>query len=185
VIDLATGGGDVPRTILRWAKRRGHNLHVVGLDLHAATAAAAADGERDDRLRIVRGNALDPPFADHSFDYAITSLFLHHLSDDDAVGVLSNMDRLTRRGVIAGDLLRHKRAYAWIKLLTIGANPMVRHDAAVSVRQAFLEPEIESMRRRAGLNYVRLHQHFGHRFILAGEKDGALNPGAPLVDNGL
>jgi hypothetical protein len=72
--------------------------------------------------------------------------------------------------VIAADLLRHRRAYAWISLFTLWANPMVRHDARVSVAQAFTRSEVLRMRDAAGLGYARYRRHFGHRFALAGEK---------------
>ena len=175
IVDVATGSGDIPRAILRWARRRGIDVRVVGVDLHATTvaAAAAADGDADgcrERPRIVRADALDLPFADGSFDYAITNMFLHHLSDDQAVTVLKDMARVASRGIIAADLLRHRRAYAWITLFTLWANPMVRHDARVSVAQAFSEAEVLALRDRAGLGFASLHRHFGHRFVLAGEK---------------
>jgi hypothetical protein len=81
------------------------------------------------------------------------------------------MDRLARRGVIVADLLRHRRAYAWITAFTLLANPMVRHDARISVKQAFTGPEICALRDQAGLRYATYHRHFGHRFVLAGERD--------------
>jgi hypothetical protein len=97
-------------------------------------------------------------------------MFLHHLSDDDAVTVLRQMDRVASRGVIVADLLRNRRAYAWITLLTALAGPMVRHDARVSVAQAFTHAEALALRQRAGIEYTRYFHHFGHRFVLAGEK---------------
>jgi hypothetical protein len=72
--------------------------------------------------------------------------------------------------VIVADLLRDRRAYFWIKLFTTMSNPMVRHDAAVSVAQAFTKAEVLSMRDQAGLGYTSFYRHFGHRFVLAGEK---------------
>lgn len=171
VIDFATGSADVPRAILRWGARSGFDLRVVGVDLHATTARAAlADHPPDRRLRIVRADVLQLPFADGSFDYATTSLFLHHLDDDDAVRVLAGMERAARRGIIAGDLLRRRRAYAWIKLFSAFANPMVRHDGPASVAQAFTRDEILALRDRAGVGFADYHEHFGHRFVLAGEK---------------
>jgi hypothetical protein len=47
---------------------------------------------------------------------------------------------------------------------------MIQHDATVSVAQALSAPEVLALRDRAGLSYTRLHRHFGHRFVLAGEK---------------
>jgi ubiquinone/menaquinone biosynthesis C-methylase UbiE len=168
IVDLATGSGDVPRAILRWAQKNNFDIQIVGIDRHATTAASARGNEPN--LQIIRGDVLEMPLADASFDYAITGMFLHHLADSEVVGVFKTMDRVSRRGVIAADLLRHPRAYFWIQLFTAFSNPMVRHDAAVSVAQAFNEPEILALRDQAGLKYARFHRHFGHRFVLAGEK---------------
>ena len=171
IVDFATGSADVPRATLRWAGRHGHDVRVVGIDLHPLTARAALDGQpREPRLSIVRADALRAPFADGSFDYALCSMFLHHLSDDDAVRVLREMDRVARRGIIAADLLRTRRAYAWISLFTLLARPMIKHDARVSVAQAFSAAEVEGIGRAAGVDYARYHAHFAHRFALAGER---------------
>jgi 2-polyprenyl-3-methyl-5-hydroxy-6-metoxy-1,4-benzoquinol methylase len=171
ILDVATGSGDVPRAILRWAAKRKLNAHVTGIDLHAKTIREASD-IHDNRLHFVQGDALNLPFADGSFDYAITSLFLHHLDEDQIVTVLSEMNRVSRRGIIAGDLIRTKRAYFWITLFSLFSTPMVRHDGRASVAQALTRPEILSLRNRAGVDYASYHKHFAHRFLLVGQKPG-------------
>jgi 2-polyprenyl-3-methyl-5-hydroxy-6-metoxy-1,4-benzoquinol methylase len=170
LIDFATGSADIPRAILAWADRRGFDVRIVGVDLHDATAAFARRHVRDPRLSIVRADVLDLPFDAGSFDYALTAMFLHHLSDADAVRVLRAMDRVSRRGIIAADLIRNRRAYRWVSLFTLASNPMVRHDAKVSVQQAFSPEEVVRLRDEAGIGYAAFHRHFGHRFVLAGEK---------------
>jgi ubiquinone/menaquinone biosynthesis C-methylase UbiE len=171
ILDFATGSADVPLAVVKWARRRGFDVRVVGIDLHETTCELARAATREEpAIEIVRGDALDPPFDACSFDYALCSMFLHHLSDDEAARVLAAMGRVARRGVIAADLLRRRRAYAWISLFTLMSNPMVRHDARVSVAQAFDEAEVLTLRDRAGLDFTRLHRHFGHRFVLAGER---------------
>ena len=129
-----------------------------------------AERTNDPRLRIVQANVLDLPFETGEFDYALTAMFLHHLDDEDVVRVLATMGRVARRGVIAADLLRNARAYAWITAFTLLSNRMIRHDAHVSVQQAFTPEEIIAVRDRAGIGFAQYHQHFGHRFVLAGEK---------------
>ena len=83
------------------------------------------------------------------------------------------MRTVARRGIVAADLLRHARAYAWISLLTLMSNPVVRHDARVSVAQAFSKAEALQLRDRANLQFAQFYTHFGHRFVLAGEKPDA------------
>lgn len=167
ILDVATGSADVPRAILKWAARRGFSVQVIGVDLHAKTARAAID---EGNVRIVQANAIRLPFADGSFDYAIASLFLHHLDEADIVSVLREMGRVAARGLVVGDLVRHRRAYLGVSLLTLLANPMVRHDGRVSVAQAFTRAEIIALRDQAGVAFAEYHRHSGYRFVLAGEK---------------
>lgn len=170
ILDLATGSADIPRAIMKWADRNGFNIRIVGVDRHAITADTAAAGDHDPRLQIVQADVFDLPFAPASFDYVLTAMFLHHLDEAQAITVMKHMNSLARRGVIVADLLRHSRAYAWISIFTLFANPMVRHDARASVAQSFRKNEVLRMQAEAGLNFARYHRHFGHRFVLAGEK---------------
>lgn len=173
IIDLATGSADIPRAILGWATANNFDVRIVAVDRHAVTARTAAAQSHDPRLQIVQADVFSLPFADQSFDYALTAMFLHHLDEAGIASVLRSMDRLARRGIIAADLLRHRRAYVWIKLLTLFTSRMIRHDATVSVAQALSAPEVLALRDQAGLSYANLHHHFGHRFVLAGEKGSA------------
>ena len=174
VLDVATGSGDVPAALLAWARRAGRSVRVVGLDLHAGTLdlaaahltsvpAAAAGGVA---VPLVRGDALALPFADGAFDVVMTSMFLHHLPDAAVVAALREMARVAGHAVVAADLVRHPRAYAGIWLLTAASGPLLRHDARVSVRQAFTPDEIRRLAFAAGLRGAKTRLHFGHRFVL-------------------
>jgi ubiquinone/menaquinone biosynthesis C-methylase UbiE len=172
ILDIGTGSADIPLAILRWADRRGFNVRIVAIDLNPQIVLEAAAAVRDPRLTILRADALCVPFADGSFDYAITSMFLHHLDDADARQALSEMGRVAKRGIIASDLLRHRSAYAFIWLFTTLSNPMVKHDARVSVAQSFNREEILGLRDGAGVGFAEYSVHYMHRFVLAGEKSG-------------
>jgi ubiquinone/menaquinone biosynthesis C-methylase UbiE len=139
-------------------------------DPHPDPLPVRRERGQDCRLAFVQADALRLPFAGGSFDYALTAMFLHHLDDAPAAAVLREMARVSRRGIVAADLLRHRRAYAWISLFTLGAGPMVRHDARASVAQAFTKAEVLRLRDEAGVGFARYYRHFGHRFALAGER---------------
>ena len=170
LLDVATGSADIPRAVLRWADRAGKGVRVTGLDLHEQTLRLARQHVPDPRLTLVRGDALALPFDDHSFDYVLCGMFLHHLPEAAAVAAVREMDRVARRGVVVADLLRSRRAFAWITLFTLAAGRMVRHDARGSVAGAFTAAELVALRDRAGAGYATAHRHFGHRLVLAGER---------------
>jgi ubiquinone/menaquinone biosynthesis C-methylase UbiE len=163
ILDVATGSGDVPRAMLKtWL---GRPVTVTGVDLHAATLRSAAEGKPDPRLTFMRADATALPFADRSFDFVLGSMFLHHLPDPATVAVLKEMNRVARHGIIVADLLRSRRAYAWITLFTIAANPMVRHDARSSVAAAYTVEELRSLFEAAGISGSESARHFGHRVV--------------------
>jgi ubiquinone/menaquinone biosynthesis C-methylase UbiE len=171
ILDIATGPADTPRAIVAWGRRRGFDVRVVGIDNHPYTAAfAAREGGFDPRLQIIQADALNMPLEDGSFDYVMTTGFLHHLSDEEAAALLRKMDQLATRGVMIADLLRDRRLYWAINTISYQTDAMFRHDAIASVIQAFSRREIMSLRSRAGIGYTGYQWHFGHRFVLAGEK---------------
>jgi hypothetical protein len=160
VLDVAAGAADIPREL----QRRHPHLTCIAFDL-AAWVQPLASG-----LPRIRGDVRWFPFRDRSVDYIITTHFFHHLTDDQIVGVLREFDRVARRGLIVNDLLRNRRALFWIKLFTLGANRYVKYDGPLSVKKGFTVAEIEGLARRAGLDWLRVRRHFGHRLTLAGER---------------
>ena len=173
IVDWGTGGADIPRAIVRWARRCGFSVEIVGVDNHPAVleyARGACQGYPE--IRIVTGDLAHLPAVQEPFDYAIASLCLHHLSDETIVDLLRKSDRFIQRGIILNDLKRSARAWAWIWALTrlLPAHPIVQHDGPLSVRNAFTKRELEYLARQAGLSYLQVRTHFGYRLTLAGEK---------------
>ena len=140
ILDWGTGGADMPRALVRWARRRGYDLHIVGIDQDAVTAQCARRACRDyPEIEIVHADARAFTADPGSFDYAISSLTLHHLSPEAIVDVLRSSDRLVKRGIVMNDLRRSARAWAWIWIMSrvFGWHSMVQHDGPLSVRRAF------------------------------------------------
>ncbi len=160
VLDVAAGAGDMARSLaLRFP-----NAMLVALDM---SEMMLSFGEG---LRRVRADGRCLPFADKSVDYVTTTHFFHHLTDDEVVSILKEFDRVARRGIIVNDLLRSRRALAWISLFTLFANPYVKADGPLSVRRSFTVAEIRALATRSGLDWLKVRVHFGHRFTLAGER---------------
>lgn len=172
ILDLATGGGDIPLAIVRWARSAGHDVQVTALDRHPTTLALARQsaGDLAGDIRWVQADALKPPFAPGSFDYVLANLFLHHLPDIEVLTALRIMDRLATRGMIWNDLWRNRWAWTWARLLTLPAAEMVRQDAVRSVEAGFSRAQVLDLRRRLGLEHLALTSRWGYRFTLAGER---------------
>lgn len=177
LLDVGTGSGDIPLAAVAWARSKGFDLRVTGVDNHHATVALAkAHVAHEPNVTIVLADALDlrSTFSMASFDYVHSALFLHHLSDLKALTVLATMDAIARAGVIWSDLVRSKLHRAAVSIACIGQSRIVQHDARVSFEAGFTKAEVLDMASRCDISYAAYRQPIlWYRFTLAGEKPKA------------
>jgi ubiquinone/menaquinone biosynthesis C-methylase UbiE len=174
VLDVGTGGADIPMALLARATQRDRGLAIVGIDSRpevlaaavvARPAVAATPGLE---LHVGDGRAL--PFADGSFDVVHASLVIHHLSSEAAVPLLHEMGRVARLGVVVNDLERSRLGWigAWLIGHLLTGNRYTRHDAPLSVLRAYRTDEMKVLLQAAGLSPVRtLRRAFGQRYAIA------------------
>ena len=164
VLDVATGAGDVPFGVLRLAEREGLALDIRGCDI-SPIALTAAEGQ-DPKLRLFQCDAVRDPLPT-GFDVATCSLFLHHLSDEDAVTVLSRM-KAAATVVLVNDLSRSRLGFAaaWVGCRLLTRSKVVRFDGPASVRSAFTPAEALALAERAGLAGATVGRRWPFRFLL-------------------
>lgn len=160
LLDVGTGGADIPVSLLADAARRGASLHVTAIEsrleiLEAARIARPAiAGMPGLELVVADGRSL--PYPDGAFDVAHSSMVVHHLEPPDAVALLREMARVARSGVVLNDLVRGRLywATAWVLSHAATRNPLTRNDAPLSVRRAYTRPELRAIVDEAGLRVV-------------------------------
>jgi ubiquinone/menaquinone biosynthesis C-methylase UbiE len=174
MIDVGTGGADIPLALLDRAQVRGRRLRVVGIDSRPEILAAAARANpaitATEGLELHVGDGRRLRFPDRSFDIAHASLVIHHLTPADALALLREMARVARLGVVINDL--HRSRVGWLGAWLIGhlltRNRLTRNDAPLSVRRAYRAAEVADMLRSAGLIPVRtVRGAFGQRYAIA------------------
>src|SRR5260221_6929605 len=148
VLDLATGGGDVPLRLWRRANRAGVPIELAGCDVSPVAVGHAQD--LADRL------GADVRFFVHDvltdslptgYDAVICSLFLHHLNDDQAIEVLRRMAAATTRLVLVNDLARGPAGWllAWAGCHILSRCDVVHADGPQSVAAAFTPAEARAL----------------------------------------
>jgi ubiquinone/menaquinone biosynthesis C-methylase UbiE len=171
VLEIACGAADVPKALIAWGRSRGFDLRVTATDiLPSALDYARRTAPVDPRLRLVCADVERPPFRDGAFDYVTCALFFHHLTDDQIINALKAFDRLATRGIVVNDLVRSRRAYFWSWLVTKPFHPILHHDGPLSIRRSLKPDEMLHLASVAGLPWLSVQRHFGHRMTLAGQK---------------
>lgn len=184
MIDVGTGGADIPLALIDRARAAGTRLSVTATDSRSEVVAAAVLAQprlattADLALRVADGRSL--PFSDRSFDIAHASLVLHHLEPPAVVEVLREMARVARRGIVVNDLVRSRAAWigAWLLGHLATTNRYTRADAPLSVRRAYTAAELTSLIAAAGLRVeAAALDPFRHRMMLAATAGPAAGPG--------
>nr|WP_083350494.1 methyltransferase domain-containing protein [Terriglobus roseus] len=139
IVDVGSGGGDMLRMVESWAKRNNLAVRLTGIDLNPYAARAAAERTpRRSKIAWVTGDAFSYR-PDVPIDLVLSSLFTHHLADEEIVRFLAWMERVTERGWFINDLHREPFPYFGFQLLArvMRWHRFVQHDGPISIRRAF------------------------------------------------
>ncbi len=173
ILDVATGGGDIPLALWQKGKRAGLRLEIVGIDiseraLEFAQRQCAGCGSD---VRFEQWNILQDGLPE-GFDVIVSSLFLHHLTNDQAGQFLAAAAVATKRLVLVNDLRRGRYGLtlAYFAGHVLSSSPVVRLDAIRSVRAAFTMQEALAMAEAAGMKRATVHRRWPARYLLQWRK---------------
>lgn len=172
VLDIGAGSGELLRDTGKFARKQKREAKLFGLELNARSANAILEESKNyEEIKSIQANALALPFADETFDYAISSLFTHHLTDDQIVKTLQEMKRVVRRKIFIIDLHRQPLAYFFYKIfcLAFRISPLVRQDGSLSILRAFKPGELIDLARKAGFEKISVKKIFPFRLVLEAE----------------
>jgi 2-polyprenyl-3-methyl-5-hydroxy-6-metoxy-1,4-benzoquinol methylase len=170
VLDLATGGGDLPLRIWRKARRAGVSVQLAGCDLSPVAIAHAQELARQHGAPIdyfVQDAFQDQPLP--RYDAVMSSLFLHHqTSDDQARLLLRRMAGLADHLVLVNDLVRSPLHFHVARLVCrlLTRSPVVHADGPRSVQAAFTLEEVRQLANEAGLIGATVAWRWPFRFLL-------------------
>lgn len=171
VADLGTGGGDLPRAIIEWARKKQLDIRVIGVDANPFMVDFARDKATEyPEVEFEIADIFSPEFTQRKFDICLCSLICHHFEDEAVVKMLAQLEAQSKLGFVVNDLHRHPLAYYSIQFLTwlLRGSHLVRNDAPLSVLRAFKRKELEELARKARISHFELKWKWAFRYQLIG-----------------
>lgn len=147
LLDVGSGGGDLARALVGWARSDGLRLVVDAVDPDPRAVAFAREQPvaAGVRYRAVDTSALVA--AGERFDLVTSNHLLHHLDPPARDRVLEESRRLARELVVHSDLRRSRLAYlGW----SVAARPAARDsflhtDGLRSIRRSYTPAELAAV----------------------------------------
>lgn len=167
VLDVACGGGDVVVALARRARRAGIRCEFIACDISpVALEIARARAEwANENIEFERRDVLRS--LPEGFDLASCSLFVHHLTADEAAALLRRMADAAGR-VVVNDLRRSRGcfllAHAACRLLT--RSHVVHVDGPLSIAGAFTREELAALCQLVGLTGATIDCRWPCRIVV-------------------
>lgn len=155
VFDIGCGGGDMLRML--WKRIKTHKLDLIGIDLNPWSKQSALSVTPKDAPITIETHNIFAIDTDRRADFIISSLFTHHLSDDELVRFIKWMDHHATKAWFINDLHRHPVPFFFITYATrlFSNNRLIQHDAPVSVARAFTRSDWQDFLTKAGIPATR------------------------------
>jgi 2-polyprenyl-3-methyl-5-hydroxy-6-metoxy-1,4-benzoquinol methylase len=155
ILDIASGAGDGAIGLWRKAVRAGYRLEIDAWDVSlSAVEYARHRAKRSGAgVKFHRIDALETAIPPH-YDVIVSSLFLHHLSADQALQLLLRMAQGVRRMVLINDLRRCRWGFwlAWFATRLLTNSRIVHVDGPRSIEGANSMEEASDLAEKAGLH---------------------------------
>ncbi len=149
LLDVGCGGGDIARSLARWARRDGLRLEVTAIDPdpRAVAFAREATAGLPAQVEVRAATAADLVARGERFHLVISNHVLHHLPPPRLKGFLADLEALASRRIVLADIERSPMGYLLFSLLTppLAHRSFLRTDGLLSIRRSYTAPELREV----------------------------------------
>ena len=155
IVDLGCGNGDMLRRIANMGLQKGYQFELIGIDANADTIAYAAElSNSHNNISYFQLDIFSKEFEELEYDIAVSTLFLHHLKDEEIISKLNLLCKNASLGVVINDLHRNKLAYFLFNIISFFINnKIIRNDGLISILRGFKKDELEHFSKMMGMRF--------------------------------
>jgi len=169
IVDLGCGNGDMLRRVSKLGDRIGYQFKLMGIDANKDSiqyATLLSLGYKN--ITFHQMNIFSEEFKDLTYDIALSTLFLHHLNDEEIIDKLSLLNKQARVGIVVNDLHRNKVAYFLFNIISFFINnKIIRNDGLISIRRGFKKDELVNFANKLQIKSdIRWKWAFRYQWIM-------------------
>lgn len=148
LLDIGSGGGDIPHKLHHWAEAESLDLHITATDTDPrALEYVRQNGNDTAAIEYLQGSARKLLEEGRRFDFVISNHLVHHLSDQQLLEMAGTARGLSTRRVLFNDIERGDLGYVLFGTITFPFFPrsFIREDGLTSIRRSFTRSELRGL----------------------------------------
>jgi SAM-dependent methyltransferase len=169
IADLGCGSGDTMKYIARWARIKGYNVKLTGVDNNEDAISFLQHRCRG--YSEITGICSDyRSYLDsvENVDIVHCSLFCHHLTDGELRELIRMLKSKVKVGFIINDLQRTWLAWIAVRIFTavLNGSELARHDGPLSVLRGFTKDELKALLNGENILNYSISRKWAFRFLV-------------------
>jgi 2-polyprenyl-3-methyl-5-hydroxy-6-metoxy-1,4-benzoquinol methylase len=170
IADLGCGSGATLRHIATWAKQKGINVQLIGIDANPHTIEIAREWSQDFKnisYRVV--DVFSSDFDDFEADIITSCLTLHHFENKSIKDLLVLLSKKAQLGILINDLHRNKLAYRLFQLYckVFVNSDIARKDGLTSILRGFKAEDLKTFSKELNLkHHITWYWAFRYQWII-------------------
>ncbi|MEH6514836.1 methyltransferase domain-containing protein [Maribacter arcticus] len=145
ILDMGCAEGTMLRKLAMEARKRNISLKLLGVDLNKQGLELATYYSTEyPEITYLEADILTADFSPYTIDVVMTTLTLHHFTDEGVVQFVNQFNSLASLGVVINDLERNPIAYYLFKAFSFFfiRTEIAKKDGLLSIRRAFKKKDL-------------------------------------------
>jgi len=145
ILDMGCAEGTMLRKVAAEARKRNIKLHLIGVDLNKQGLELATYYSKEyPEITFLEADILTADFSKWNIDVVMTTLTLHHFSDQGVVQFVNQFNKLASLGVVINDLERSPIAFYLFKAFSFFfiKTEIAKKDGLLSIQRAFKKSDL-------------------------------------------
>lgn len=147
LLDIGTGGGDLPRLLSQLAQKDNLNLKITAIDPDKRAIRFAKSNSDLQNIEYLHADSGELAVDKYRFDFVISNHLLHHLKEYEISRLCRDAEKLASRKVLFNDIERGDLAWIFFSAVSplLYRNTFIPTDGPLSIRRSFTKRELQEI----------------------------------------
>lgn len=168
ILDVGCAEGTMLRKLADEARKHNIKVKLIGVDFNEqALQLAQQYSSNYPEISYVNTDILKTDFSNSDIDVVMSTLTLHHFTDDGIIKFVNRFVEIAKLGVVINDLERSPVAYSLFKAFSFFfiKTDIAKKDGLLSIRRAFKEEELKHFASRVTNASHKIKWKWAFRYV--------------------
>ncbi len=174
IVDVGCGDGTQLRELAVFLRKKKVHFSLVGIDINEKSLTIGRSLSKDfPEISFKNHDVLTLTKDAFPCDIIVTTLTLHHFTDQEIPKFMKQFYELSRLGIVVNDLQRSRLAYMLFRVFSFFfiKSPVAKNDGLVSIQRGFKKQELQQFSKSLSFKNYSVTWKWAFRYLWVVIKD--------------